>query len=75
MSEQTFLARSTSGTNALWRTLRLGWRFVRQVSGDDAYERYVRHMAQEHPGQAPTTRARYFAAMQEQKWSRVSRCC
>jgi len=63
------------GTNLLWRSLRAGWRFVRQASGDDAYERYLRHMAQHHPEQALMTRARYFTAMQEQKWNKVSRCC
>jgi uncharacterized short protein YbdD (DUF466 family) len=55
--------------------LGLAWRFLRQVSGDDAYERYLRHMAERHPGETPMSRAEHFRFCQEQKWSRISRCC
>lgn len=61
--------------NLAWRTLWLTWGFLRQVSGDDAYERYLMHMARAHPGQRPMTRAEHFAWRQEQKWNRLSRCC
>jgi uncharacterized short protein YbdD (DUF466 family) len=59
----------------LWRELRRAWRFLRQVSGDDAYERYLEHAARFHPGEEPMSRAEHFRIRQEQKWSRVSRCC
>jgi uncharacterized short protein YbdD (DUF466 family) len=59
----------------LWRELRRGWRFLRQVSGDDAYERYLEHVARFHPGEKPLSRAEHFRMRQEQKWNRVSRCC
>ncbi|MCC7546522.1 MAG: YbdD/YjiX family protein [Burkholderiales bacterium] len=61
--------------NLLWRTLWLTWGFVRQISGDDAYERYLGHMTRMHPGRQPMTRAEHFAWRQEQKWNRLSRCC
>ena len=51
------------------------WRFLRQVSGDDAYDRYLAHMSRLHPGQPVIARGAYFRARQEQKWSRISRCC
>ncbi|HWQ40232.1 MAG TPA: YbdD/YjiX family protein [Burkholderiales bacterium] len=55
--------------------LRSFWRFLRQASGDDAYERYLAHHRAHHPGQPPLTRADYFRFCQEQKWSKLSRCC
>ena len=58
-----------------WRLLRSAWHFVRQVSGDDAYERYRAHVLQAHGGQDAMTRAEYYKARTEQKWNRVTRCC
>jgi uncharacterized short protein YbdD (DUF466 family) len=62
-------------TNLLWRLLWRGWRYLREVSGDDAYERYLQHLARFHPGEKPMTRAEHFKLAQEQKWNRLSRCC
>jgi uncharacterized short protein YbdD (DUF466 family) len=59
----------------LWRGLWQGWRFLRQVSGDDAYERYLEHVARLHPDEKPVSRAEHFRMRQEQKWNRISRCC
>ena len=61
--------------NGATRLLWIAWRFVRQVSGDDAYERYGEHMARVHPGQLTMSRSQYFRFCQEQKWNRVTRCC
>jgi uncharacterized short protein YbdD (DUF466 family) len=57
------------------RLLHAGWQALRQVSGDDAYERYIAHMTQQHPGQPPMGRTDYYKFCQEQKWNRVTRCC
>lgn len=51
------------------------WRYLRQVSGDDAYERYLAHHRANHPGEVPLTREQYFRQRQDEKWSKVSRCC
>ena len=51
------------------------WQYLRQVSGDDAYERYLAHHRQTHPGKVPMTQEQYFKKRQEEKWSKVSRCC
>ena len=53
------------------------WATLRELSGDDAYERYLAHLracpeAQSH---APLTRAAFFAAEQRRKWDGVRRCC
>ena len=51
------------------------WGYLRQVTGDDAYERYIAHQKLAHPGEAPLTRQAYFERRQNEKWSKVSRCC
>ena len=58
-----------------WRWLCKGWYFIRQVTGDDAYERYREHMLQAHPGQPVMTVSEYYRLRTEQKWNRVTRCC
>lgn len=55
--------------------LRQFWRYVRQVSGDDAYERYLAHHRATHSDESPLTREQYFRKRQDEKWSKVSRCC
>ena len=59
----------------LTRSLRRFWRGIRQASGDDAYERYLQHRALEHAGTPPMSRRAYYEHYQEQKWSRINRCC
>ena len=61
--------------NAGWRLVRSAWCFVREVSGDDAYERYREHILEAHPGQPAMTRSEYYRMRTEQKWDRVTRCC
>jgi uncharacterized short protein YbdD (DUF466 family) len=56
------------------------WQLLRQLTGDDAYERYRAHHASvheqcSHHGEAPLSRQQFFKLRQEEKWSRVSRCC
>jgi uncharacterized short protein YbdD (DUF466 family) len=55
--------------------LGFAWRRLREATGDDAYERYLRHHARVHPGQAPLSRKAYFAEELERKWSGPRRCC
>jgi len=51
------------------------WDFMRQVSGDDAYERYLERHRRTHPDLPPLTEKEFFAAQQDRKWSGVTRCC
>lgn len=51
------------------------WHYLREVSGDDAYERYIAHRKRAHAGEAHLTRPQFFKLRQEEKWSKVSRCC
>ena len=56
------------------------WAAVRELSGDDAYERYLAHWrncAHERDATAdlPLDRAAFFREEQRRKWDGVRRCC
>jgi uncharacterized short protein YbdD (DUF466 family) len=53
------------------------WAAVRELSGDDAYDRYLTHWRMEHAasGSAPLNRREFFAESQRRKWEGVKRCC
>ncbi len=53
---------------AHWRKF---WCAIRQLSGDDAYERYLAH----HTATTPLSRKEFFQHEQQQKWSTIKRCC
>ncbi|MCL5668755.1 MAG: YbdD/YjiX family protein [Gammaproteobacteria bacterium] len=50
-------------------------RTLRQLSGGDAYERYLSHHAQAHHDEIPLNRREFFKQEQERKWNGVRRCC
>lgn len=58
------------------------WQSIRQLSGDDAYERYLKHYAEHHAGsERPEnmppllSREEFFKQWQDGKWKGVKRCC
>jgi uncharacterized short protein YbdD (DUF466 family) len=51
------------------------WRIMRELSGDDAYERYLQHSAGKHPHLTPLSRKAFFKQEQTRKWNGVRRCC
>jgi len=63
------------GASLLWRSLYTVWHFIREVSGDDAYERYCEHMQRAHPEKGAMGRHDYYRLRTEDKWQHVSRCC
>ncbi len=65
---------ATAGSATL-RWLAAAWSYIRAVSGDDAYDRYLAHHMAEHAGQPPMSRKEYFDERQQQKWKGTSRCC
>ncbi len=58
-------------------TLRRLWAAIREVSGDDAYERYLAHWRAHHAhdGAQPLDRAAFCREEQRRKWEGVRRCC
>jgi uncharacterized short protein YbdD (DUF466 family) len=68
------VAQALLGSAAV-RGARLAWAWLREVSGDDAYERYRCHHAACHPGEPVLERRAHYEQAQRHKWSGVSRCC
>jgi uncharacterized short protein YbdD (DUF466 family) len=67
--------------------LKAFWRYVRRLTGDDAYEQYLKHFAENHsehradsaaPAEdalIPLTREAFFKEWQDKKWKGIKRCC
>jgi uncharacterized short protein YbdD (DUF466 family) len=55
--------------------LRTFWKWVRELTTDDAYERYLAHHARSHRGVAPLDRRSFYLREQQRKWDGVNRCC
>ncbi len=59
------------------------WQNIRRLSGDDAYEQYLKHYAEVHAGMddsavevaAPLSREAFFKEWQDKKWKGIKRCC
>ncbi|WP_173051639.1 CstA-like transporter-associated (seleno)protein [Candidatus Nitrotoga sp. AM1P] len=51
------------------------WRTIRELSGDDAYERYIAQHATHYHDTPPLARKDFFLYQQQQKWSGIQRCC
>lgn len=57
-------------------TLKRLWSMVRHLSGDDAYERYLKHWHARHAGEgSPLDRKHFYKAELERKWQGIRRCC
>ena len=55
------------------------WKKIRQLSGDDAYERYLKHYVEHHASnddaEPPLSRDAFFKQWQDGKWKGIKRCC
>lgn len=51
------------------------WQGIRQLSGDDAYERYLAHHAACHADTPCLSRREFFLRYEQQKWGGIKRCC
>jgi len=69
------------GSRLMLSSLRTCWRILRQLSGDDAYERYLKHYVQhhgvdcDHECHVPLSKKDFFKQWQDEKWTGVKRCC
>ena len=65
--------------NKLKHALAHSWHIFRRLSGDDAYEQYLKHHAEFHQTaidvSAPLTRKAFFKLWQDSKWEGIKRCC
>jgi uncharacterized short protein YbdD (DUF466 family) len=57
--------------------LRRAWALLRELTGDDAYERYLEHWRARHAldGTAPLDRVAFYREELQRKWDGVRRCC
>ncbi|MCC7260722.1 MAG: YbdD/YjiX family protein [Alphaproteobacteria bacterium] len=60
-------------------TLRALWQNVKKLvalyNGDSAYDDYRQHLASHHPHAVPMSRREFFHTRQQERWSRINRCC
>lgn len=61
----------------MFRKIKLAWKAIRRLSGDDAYEQYLKHFAEHHAddGEIPLNRSDFFKQWQDKKWTGIKRCC
>jgi uncharacterized short protein YbdD (DUF466 family) len=59
---------------AIGQAMTAAVRWLRALSGDDAYERYLAHHAGAHEG-TPLSRRAFYAEREAAKWGGISRCC
>jgi uncharacterized short protein YbdD (DUF466 family) len=67
----------------MFKKLKAFWRYVRHLTGDDAYEQYIKHFVENHaeredPSEEiliPLTREVFFKEWQDKKWKGIKRCC
>ena len=52
-----------------------GWKVLRELVGDDAYERYCAHRKHHHANEPQLTRRDYYIVSQQKKWTGINRCC
>ncbi|MET0984738.1 MAG: CstA-like transporter-associated (seleno)protein [Steroidobacteraceae bacterium] len=50
------------------------WRALRQLTGDDAYDRYLRAHSS-RCGRPLLSRRDFYAQREQSKWSSIQRCC
>jgi uncharacterized short protein YbdD (DUF466 family) len=55
--------------------LKNAFAWLRQVTGDDAYERYLQHHQHHHAGDVVLDRRAFYIAEQQRKWTGIKRCC
>jgi uncharacterized short protein YbdD (DUF466 family) len=53
------------------------WRALREITGDDAYERYLAHWRATHAqdGGKPMDRKAFYRAEIQRRWNGIKRCC
>ena len=68
----------------MFTKLKTLWQMIRRLSGDDAYEQYLRHYAEHHQDDDDLTdeatepmlsREEFFKQWQDKKWKGIKRCC
>lgn len=76
MNMKPAVIESTGIKTRLGQVLRCVWSALRNISGDDAYERYLEHLKRHHPESQPLSRRSFFLSEQQRRWNGgPNRCC
>ncbi|MDC6484866.1 CstA-like transporter-associated (seleno)protein [Methylophilaceae bacterium] len=53
------------------------WKFIRALSGDDAYEIYLNNFItfEKHKKTKPLNRKDFYYQQLQKKWNKINRCC
>ncbi len=57
------------------------WKIIRRLSGDDAYEVYLKNLHKQQckhnntECSKPLSKAEFFKKWQDEKWQGIKRCC
>ena len=57
------------------RWMKQFWRVLRELVGDDAYERYCVHHRLHHGHGELLGREAFYLKNQQEKWNGIKRCC
>lgn len=69
------------GKGLILKKVKTFWQSIRQLSGDDAYERYLKHYVEHHAESGAEnavpllSREEFFKQWQDGKWKGIKRCC
>jgi uncharacterized short protein YbdD (DUF466 family) len=59
----------------LLRPLRYAWEYLKEISGENAYDRYLAVHTATHPGKQPMSRSEFYRWRQDEKYNNLgSRC-
>ena len=45
------------------------------LNGNVEYQKYLEHFRKKHQGQTPLDKKQFFAQKEQEKWSKINRCC
>ena len=61
--------------STLVRPFRYAWEYLKEISGENAYDRYLAVHTATHPGKQPMSRGEFYRARQDEKFANSgSRC-
>lgn len=59
----------------LLKPVRYAWRYLKEISGENAYDRYLAIHTASHPNKQPMNRSEFYRTRQDEKYNNPgSRC-
>ena len=61
--------------NPLLKPFRYAWEYLKEISGENSYDKYLAVHSATHPGKPPMTRGEFYRRLQDEKFANPgSRC-